>query len=639
MNPQQNFSLPRSAVVFGVATLLFSSSLPAQDILGLPEMDADIDDGGYEQRLDPVPATEYSDTIPEPDMRDDGPRIKVREIAIEGLPDVAESGVDPAEVLALIERLRAEAAAENRVRDSGFTTEELDEIGTLLQRHFADNQVDSAAMAQELIDTVARQRFERGLSYFQLESIAAEVTRHYRERGLFLARAVIPEQDVEDGVVTLRFVPGRIGELRVANNKVFDDKLLRQPFADTVGKIVTRDQVEEAFYLLNDRRGLSAYGFFSPGQQPGETALNIQVTEEHRWHFRVRADNHGSRFTGDERIYAVMDRYNVTGRGDSLSVGALHSFDPSNATLGRLEYRLPVSDDQRRTLSITTDYNDFSVEAPGNNAINDLQISGFNRSNTIGVSHYFNRSRALNKSAAVFFADKETKTEAAIDLGPGASARARTAAYKYHIDGIQEDKNRMGIASATLTYGDRVDDVGGNEDGYYWKLFADASLLQLFPSPFDEKAQDRVVISSQWLYSDHALPSFEQLSLGGTQAVKAFTAGDFTVDRGVYIGAEYFFPLPKALQFEAFNKPSKDWLQIAAFVDLAYGDVVNNVPGSNNDWAHLSGWGLLLRFDFDEAVTGQISFSDPLSSKSSLDGLGRDAKSIRTYFDLTYRFE
>ena len=52
----------------------------------------------------------------------------------------------------------------------------------------------------------------------------------------------------------------------------------------------------------------------------------------------VRTDNHGSKFTGDQRLYVVADWYNPTGIGDSLTFGFLQSFSPEESQLGQLNY-------------------------------------------------------------------------------------------------------------------------------------------------------------------------------------------------------------------------------------------------------------------------------------------------------------
>ena len=55
-----------------------------------------------------------------------------------------------------------------------------------------------------------------------LNLYAQEVTTFYNLRGYFLARAHIPPQEIQDGVVKMKLVEGAIGEIRVAGNQRID---------------------------------------------------------------------------------------------------------------------------------------------------------------------------------------------------------------------------------------------------------------------------------------------------------------------------------------------------------------------------------------------------------------------------------
>ncbi|MDR1085815.1 MAG: hypothetical protein LBP22_13425 [Deltaproteobacteria bacterium] len=49
----------------------------------------------------------------------------------------------------------------------------------------------------------------RHLTVIQLRAAAAEVTEFFRNKGYPIARTLIPEQNVEKGVVRLETVPGQ----------------------------------------------------------------------------------------------------------------------------------------------------------------------------------------------------------------------------------------------------------------------------------------------------------------------------------------------------------------------------------------------------------------------------------------------
>ncbi|HAD5970213.1 TPA_asm: ShlB/FhaC/HecB family hemolysin secretion/activation protein, partial [Salmonella enterica subsp. enterica serovar Typhimurium] len=46
------------------------------------------------------------------------------------------------------------------------------------------------------------------LSFTDLQAMTEAVTQYYRDRGVLLARAVLPPQTIKDGLLTVRVVPG-----------------------------------------------------------------------------------------------------------------------------------------------------------------------------------------------------------------------------------------------------------------------------------------------------------------------------------------------------------------------------------------------------------------------------------------------
>ncbi len=603
----------------------------AQTQLTPTETDARVQADRYQQALDAQANYSWSQSVPELEAREAGPRLQVKRIELSGLPSQADSGVDPARAEALAEQLRQQFTAEPKRGEHGFTNDELDQIGHWLQRRMqSPDRAD--IVVGELEALLNKQRFERGLSYAQLQTIASQITALYRTEGLFLARAYVPEQTVDDGVVRIEVLPGHLSEVLVSEAEHYDSYWIGRAFSDQTGQLVDKDKIEESFYLLNDRPGLSVYGYFEAAEGVGETRLNVVPTQEKLWRLSIRADNHGSRFTGDRRVYALVDRYNLAGVGDSLRLGVLHSFSPSNADLATLEYRLPVKG-IRSEIRFASEYNDFQVDDDGDLALKALQIEGINRSNTLTFQHHFRRSRLFNLNTEWSLSDRETDIRATSVL-PSEGDHARAIESRWNINGIDEEKREMTVASLALQYGDRVGDAESAIDGYYWKFDGSVSWLKIFDSPWYD-GENRWVINGRWQYSEQVLPSFEQLSLGGPQASKGFAAGDVSVDQGVVLGAEWHFALPDDWNPSLGEKRLNDVLQLAWFIDGAYGEQYASVAGTDDDWAHLSSWGLLMRWQWGRHISSQISIADPISSSTSSDGLLDSTRSIRSFIDVT----
>ena len=76
-------------------------------------------------------------------------------------------------------------------------------------------------------------------------------------------------------------------------------------------------------------------------------------------------------------------------------------------------------------------------------------------------------------------------------------------------------------------------------------------------------------------------------------------------------------------------------LQLAWFIDGAYGEQYASVAGTDDDWAHLSSWGLLMRWQWGRHISSQISIADPISGSTSSEGLLDSTRSVRSFVDIT----
>lgn len=579
--------------------------------------------------------------IPDRDHRAGGPRITVKKLDFHRLQDLPEYGITREEVEAYAESLRVKYMKEDQVFASGYTRENLEELAAYLDKIGARQSVANlnAENLQQLIDIIKHQNEERGISYADLEDISHELTRFYRQRGLFLAQVKIPEQEVRDGVVTLMVQEGVLGKVVVEDNKGYGAEVLSQPFRNSVGGLVSHAAMEEGLYLLNDLPGLNVTGYFTAGDAPGETALNLRVRNENSWSMAVRGDNHGSRFTGDKRAYLVGELHNPLGRGDRLTLGYLTSADPGNTDLYQASYSLPLGN-ARTSLNLSAEHNVFElkdVDGGSNSIINQLEIEGYNESYAVGIEQKFYRSRDFNLNGALEYTDKKTRIHS-IDAIFDQEEHVRGGQLSVYVDSLAESVRMFNAASIRLGYGKHQLDVDDNRGDEFGKFSLDTSSMLFVPLPFAD-AESRLVLKSRWQYSGQALPSFEQLSLGGPTGVRGFTVRDFSADQAGVVSAEWYFDLPHFMNFEVVNGHYfNDLVQFGLIADAGYGTLVNYQPGYTDSWASISSYGVILKLNWTNLFSSQLTFSRPASSKSSMERFGDEARSMQVYADFTFYF-
>lgn len=650
-------------------------NVPDQDLMTLRDVfgiDAPDAQGDASDRL--RRRTEAPDVMPRPDgeipevnERDSGPRIIVNKFTFERLEEFPKFGITREGVEAEAERLRVIYMKEDRRREDGYTPEEVNEITSYLKDIGSQSAVDDLTHEdmQALIELVREQNRNRGLSFADLEEVANVLTQYYRQRGLFLARVLLPAQEVTDGVVTFTVMEGRLGQVEPLNNKWYKDSTLKSPLKSVMGDIVTSREIEEALYILNDLPGMTLSGAFSAGDNPGETRLKLVVREEDNMAFLVRMDNHGADFTGKARLFVNMQMFNPIGFGDSLSLGLLRSEDlgennsdkgmedtvgsrDAHSNLGQFRYSFPVFG-LRNRIGIAADRNSFDLVDEKGSIVNALEISGVNTTYALTFDHTITRTRDFNMAAGLALTDKTSRVDSFIDF-LSTEDRVRGSELNFYIDGLTQSGIRMlNTASLTVQYGEFLTDVVAGADETFYKGVLQTNSLFFVPLPFTDNFS-RLLTSVRLQYSEQILPSFEQFSLGGANGVRSFLVGDFSADKALYINNEWYFNLPN--WSIGSGRTINDVFQMGLLFDFGYG-IQNggfiNDSGSvaDSEWARLSATGLVFKTNWGKTFAGKLSIATPIDGVSSLDPddendsvkpIQNNADAIEIFADINFYF-
>lgn len=448
--------------------------------------------------------------------------------------------------LALVEQQRITRQDQTEVGDDGFTPAERERVVQFMSRALSDMTAEERARAyQDLVDELGDARLERnqGLTIGQIQQVADAVTAIYQEAGFFLARAVVPAQEVVDGVVVIQVLEGRVGKAVAENNDKYSERLLVRPFAGLEGELITVPVMEDALLVLSDYPGLQAFGTFRPGEEVGTADIVVSVQNEDRLAFSSRFDNHGTSLTGEQRFSVTADVNNPLRRGDQLSLTAMKTVNPDNTTLWQANYRLPLSNPRNRIL-FDASRNAFDIT--GAAAAN---LSGLSTSAMLGYERVLTRGRNRNWYFQTDFARKRGETFLNETSIVGQDDLA--------VVGVQLRYDRIIAASNVIESGflrfDRgFDDQFGvpSDEEVLTPGFAPApSRVNTLPS-FDKvtfgysrlkavTANNTLLLrlSAQW--SDDRLAPMEQFSIGGANQLRALPVSHYLGDRGVFASAEW----------------------------------------------------------------------------------------------------
>lgn len=611
---------------------------------------------------------ETEKAIPEASERNQGPRIVVNKFVIDDAKDFPKLKIYKHELDEIAETLRLKYMKVEERGPGGYTQGELDEITNYLNTIGSDVRPENLTYEdfQALMDVVREHRQNKGISFSEIESVAIELTEYLRNKGLLLAQVILPAQDVQDGVIHLQVLEGVLSEINVLNNKKYSSKRLASPFRNLMGKAVEKKQVEENIYLLNDLPGLSLMGIFGAGEEFGETKLNLAVRDEEHFSFLIRLDNHGSELTGSTRLYANMRWYNPIGIGDALSIGYLRSEElgsndsdkglqgvfskkpEARTDLGQISYSLPVFG-LRNRLTLSADRSEFDVVDEKGGLINALELSGVNTQYFVGLQHNLLRQLDFNLSVGLALTDKTSETSSFANI-LDKKDHAQGGELNFYIDGFKKSGLRMlNTANFTVQYGSFKTPIKVGQDKGFIKGAIDTGSLFFIPIPFSDN-YTRLITNTKTQYSDSALPSFEQFSLGGANAVRAFKVGDFSADKAFFINNEWYFNSPswQITRTQTLN----DILQIGLLLDYAYGTknggyMTESGYLQEDEWGWMSAAGLVIKTTWSDSYTGKITLAQPIRAKSSNDPknknstikpLNSEPHSITVYADFNFLF-
>jgi hemolysin activation/secretion protein len=635
MKSYKLFLYARGCIVLAVMLLCpftaYAGFLDMPEITEVPELERK----SMLKDLD-IPSVRERDPDPEA-----GPRLNVMKFKLQGIVEYPELGITRKDIATLIEGIRYDLMEEYKLLDSGFTENELADVSKKLveiEEETMDRHVTEMDL-QQLIWLVRDQRSKRGITLGKIETVADRITRFYRERGFILAKAYIPEQKVRDGVVTLTLLLGTLGEVELKNSQLYDRQTLTSVFDPMMGKPVTSSAVEEDLYLLNDYPGVSAVGFFEPGEQVGDTRLELNVIDEQQYQGLLKIDNHGTDLTGKYRVYVEGNANNLAGISDQLTLGVLNSFSPDNSFYGQLKYAASLFS-PRFFFSVGYSTNQFVLGKGNNDAVNALELAG--DTSTIDLSLLYKIKRSRVSSHSIQLVRSNIVSSLSSDA-PGVNLQGildngvDSTELNYSFDVLDEKGKKLHQGNISVLGGHLKSELAVNKKQDFSVLSGDYTFLTFFKVPFTDVVS-RILLRSSWQFSGESLSSINQFSLAGPTTVKAYSVNTFSADSAVYAGVEWIFDKPKWLDYDVAGKSLSQVIQPYIFLDAAYGVQKSILEGEDDINATLSDVGLGFRFNFTKNASGNLQLALPAEKSFSSDSFSVEETGVQAIFDFQYAF-
>ncbi|RQZ38045.1 ShlB/FhaC/HecB family hemolysin secretion/activation protein [Burkholderia sp. Bp9090] len=384
------------------------------------------------------------------------------------------------------------------------------------------------------------------LSFAELQRAAGRITAYYRRHGYVLARAYLPRQDIDDGVVRIEIAEGRYGEIKIQNHSRVFGVALRQPLsALRPGDVVRGPDLERRLLLLDDLAGVSARGTLRPGEMPGTTDLVVDADKGPLASGSLEFDNFGDVALGRYRLGASVDVNSPLRLGDRLSVRGLLSNGLQRYY--RAAYQVPVGPASTR---VGVAYSSLRYRLGG--AFSDLESQGRASVQTAYVTQPLVRARNLSVTAQIQYENKNLRDD-------------------YGIFDVRRDKN-VGLWTFGVSGNSQDGLLGGGRNGFSvmfgigrlrnndpfgadtWKKsigsFAKLNVSALRVQALGRRFELYTQFSAQ--LASRNLDESEKFSLGGPYGVRAYALGAGSGDQGWQASAELRYLVAPGWQVSTF---------------------------------------------------------------------------------------
>jgi len=391
---------------------------------------------------------------------------------------------------------------------------------------FSRSELLSEALLREIISPFLGKQ----VHHSDLMKMVEGINRKYREMQVYTAVAVLPEQKIKDGVVVVRLIEGKLGEIRFEGNEYTSDAFLEHWMAGHSGKeTVDMPALESDILEFNRVHDERIKAELHRGQSFGLTDIVVTVDEPERGYFQGFADNYGFKSSGTEELGFMYRRQHLLSDGDrsiaylSAGEGAQSLSLSYNAPVGATRWRLGGSGSTTRTDLVDGDFEVSGVQG-------DSYRLGFESSwlawsgerlwvSLLGSAGY---TRSATDVAGVTISDdaiQQLQMGASVNwVGAQWQISARQMAAALGFDDKSDEGSARQSARETL--------YNGSLTGYY--RVRDSGLYGL--------------AQAEWQYTDgENLPGSLSFAIGGPTSVRGYASSEVSGDRGWYGQAEFHY--------------------------------------------------------------------------------------------------
>ncbi|MDP1958530.1 POTRA domain-containing protein [Hydrogenophaga sp.] len=460
-------------------------------------------------------------------------------------------------------------------------------------------------IATTVLQSLVADGLGKKLNLEQLQKLVARMTDYYHGQAYPLARAVIPAQSINNGMVSIVIYEAYYGKINVNNHSRVKDNLLDGALSSLKpGQVVAQKTLNHALLLLSDIPGVIVNATLKPGEIVGTSDLIVGAQPSQRVYGNLVLDNYGNSYTGRARMGAavnVIDPFSL-GLGDVLSLSGLSSGGGLN--YGRVAYEALFNQYGTR---VGGSYSALHYSLGGKFA--DANAQGNAQVASLWAKHPIIRSSDLNLYGQVkleYLQLNDHQTMIKTD-------RHLTDAV-FNITGDTRDTLLtggvntwdVGVTAGSVAFYDLdarlYDSKHANTNGSFAKINLSLSRLQSLSS------NNALYVSLAAQAAGNNLDTSQKMTLGGPYTVRAYDTSSVSGDSGYLLSAE--------LRHD-FGDIFNGRVHVLGFVDSAQVTINKSTWGVTDNSASLSGVGMGLNWAGKNNLNANAYIATSVGAKPS----------------------
>lgn len=464
--------------------------------------------------------------------------------------------------------------------------------------------IGSTVFDKQTLDAITSPYVGRDVTQEDLAALRQALTLKYVNAGYINSGALLPDQQVVDGVVQYHIVEGHLSGITVAGTEHLNSSYIADRLALGGASPLNVNTLQDRLQVLLQGPFVERINAeLSPGERPGEARLNAKVQEGPRSQISATLDNEISPSLGPARAGLRGQYFSPSGRGDIVGWELAAASGYRRASVS---YGIPINANDT-TLEMFADLSRAKVvEKP----LNVLDIQSKSRTIGLRLSHPVLRTahEQLNLIAGLDVrqsASQLLNTGFAFSPGVEPDGKSRVSVLRFIQDYVRRDNTQVTAARSTFSLGtgafgatDQGDTVPNGKFLAWLGQFQHARRLG--------KTDNQLVFRLDVQLTNQPLLPLEQFAVGGMRTVRGFRTNQLVRDQGFASSVEVRMPVMR-------NTDGTAILQIAPFVDFGgawYKSQATDAP------QRLSSAGVGLRWDPRPGLHAELYWAQTFAGRN-----------------------